>query len=77
MTGRHASVSAKASPRQVGFLGFWRRFAPGGAVAELVSVQCLSARRCRKSMESKNRTRLFSDSVSGIKWMDKVVNDRG
>ena len=48
VTGRHASFSAKAwgfacrytpllrphrSPRQVGFLAFWSRFAPGGAAA--------------------------------------------
>ena len=51
---RHASVSAKAwgfvcryapllrphrSPRQVGFLAFWGRFAPGGAVAWLASAR--------------------------------------
>ena len=39
MTSRHASVSAKASPRQVGFLAFWGRFAPGGAVAGLASAR--------------------------------------
>ena len=40
---RPASVFAKASPRQV---GFWNRFAPGGAVAERVSVQCLRVFKC-------------------------------
>ena len=50
------------------FLVFWSRFAPGGAVVGLASVQCLSGRRCWKSMQSKNRTRLLSDSVSWFKW---------
>ena len=39
MTGRHASVSAEASPRQVSFLAVWGRFAPGGAVAGLASAR--------------------------------------
>lgn len=39
LSRRHAAVSAKASSRQVGFLDFWRRFAPGGAVAVLASAR--------------------------------------
>ena len=39
VTGRHASVSAKASPRQVGFLAFLGRFAPGRAVAGIASAR--------------------------------------
>ena len=38
VTSRHASVSAKASPSQVGFLAFLGRFTPGGAVAGLASA---------------------------------------
>ena len=39
VTSRHASVSAKASPSQVGFLAFWGRFASGRAVAGLASAR--------------------------------------
>ena len=51
--------------RLFGLLGaFCARLGGGGAWERVMP----SGRRCRKSMQNKNRTRLFSDSVSGIKW---------